>query len=57
MTKRERYLTTRLIDFLEEELGVVEYRPTVLFFQSSKKMLKRWLDKDTEKRSKRAARP
>lgn len=52
MTKRERYLTTRLIDFLEEELGVVDYRPTVMFFESSKKMLKRWLDKDTKRREK-----
>jgi len=50
VTKRERYLTTRLVDFLDEELGVVDPGPTYRFFESSKKMLQRWLDKDLKRR-------
>lgn len=49
MTRRERKLVTWLADFMEDQLGAVEYRPTIRRMESSKRMLLRWLDEDTRK--------
>ena len=51
MTSRDRKMVLWLRDFMDTELGVVEYRPTVRRLTASKAMLTRWLAADDNARA------
>jgi len=50
MTARDRKLVMWLRDFMSNELGVVEYRPTIRRLEAAYRMLERWLAADDRKR-------
>lgn len=51
MTARDRRIVAWLRDFMINELGVVEYRPTIRRMQAAQRMLERWLIADDVKRA------
>ena len=50
MQDREASLVRGLVIVLEEELGRVTYRPSVLFYRAARAMLTRWLAADARAR-------
>lgn len=54
MTAHDRRLFIWLRDFMDNELGVVEHRPTIRRLEACKRMLQRWLADDADRRWKKA---
>jgi len=50
VTARDRKIATWLSDFMEDQLGTIDHRPTIRRMEAAKRMLDRWLTADAQRR-------